>query len=714
MGARTSLSRARGPADPLALLDYATRQYVDATADTYFPVANGTHFNGNGGSTSTSLPQGRLFETRKLLRVIAGGADSLIAEWANIWTSNTPQSLDATCEMAGPNNVSVRMGIEYPAGNMRMTSGSSAWSSATSYVVNDQVTSGGSSWIAVAASTNSTPSGSNANWRLVRRYLVRWENDDGAGTVTFASGDYKKSLPLALVDKLLAGDMIAVLGSFDTGNTSNRVPHAGANGACNTAPFVDWVVTSTSAMAGPGSALADTGVTTQTNSSATSNGSTDFSAWTKIAYATAITGNNPDKKCVALFGDSLVQGTGGDIRDGEPAGLFVRAMDSTTWWRIAQGGNQAGCYTLTNAPWQMSVVARCTAVICNVVINDIQAGNNFATVQSRLLRVWKALAAQGNPVYAGPPTPISLSSDSWATTTNQSRWTTGGASAFPGDDASYLTSVYGQIAMWMTQDGALDSSVSAKFGQANHPLSGLLEWRSIMADPATSWKWAPGYTSDGAHPKASTVAIQAPYLAPQIAPIIYADKLPVSNMPTHSPVGVPRVQVCERSLISAGLSESMSGSLMTVVGVSPGHPFIGFRMMTGSTAGAATKAWSFMIGQDPAKMKVVDSGNFTVQPGTTAIAAQAFASTIWVPAGYLMAIQVTVNSVATASVWRGPVVPLASLHRLASNFIVAGITSSGSETTAITVGTVVSLNTSSTSPKYGSTPALCRAWAEMI
>jgi hypothetical protein len=697
MGTSVSLSRKKGPLDPSSALDYATRQYVDAAADTFLPVANGTHFNGNGGSTITSLPQGRLFETRKLLRVIAGGADTLQVEWANIWTSNTPQTLDATCEMAGPNSVSVRMGIEYPAGNMRMTSGSSAWNSATAYVVNDQVTSGGSSWVALAASTNSTPTTTNANWRKVNRYLVRWDNDDGAGTVTFAAGDYRRSLPLALVERMVAGDMVAMLGSYDTGSTSNRVPYAGAAGASNTAPFVDWVVLNTTAMPGAGSAMADTGITTQTNGNTTTANSTDFTAWMKIPYATALTGNSTIKRCIALFGDSLMQGTGGDIRDGEPAGLFVRSVDNATWWRIAQGGNQASCYTLTNAPWQMSCVARCSATIVNLGINDIQAANNFATTQAKMLRAWKALAAQGPPVFANYFTPISLSSDSWATTANQTRWTTGGASAFPGTDAEYLTSVYGQIAMWMSQDGALDAASGARFGQANHPLQGILECRALLADPSTSWKWNATYTTDGAHPKASAVAIQVPYLAPQVTALVITCKLPGYSVPSQHPAGVAPLAVSDRSLISAK-STGTTGSYMTVVGVSPGRIFIAARLHSGAST---NKLWTLLIGSDANKLKAVDSG--TITGGVDILTSFGFTSAIWIPAGYLVALQITRTA---TSNWGGIAANNAAVHKTGSGFLLAGTVS---DTAVISTGTVVSLYDAK---KY--TNDVFRVWAELI
>jgi hypothetical protein len=702
VGARSSLSRVRGPVDPSATLDYATRQYVDTTADTFIPIANGTHFNGNGGATVTSLPQGRLFETRKLLRVIAGGANMLQIEWANIWTSNQVQSADATCEMAGPNSVSVRMGIEYPAGNMRMTSGSSAWSAATAYAIRDQVTSGGSSWVAIAASTNQTPADGSAYWQRVRRYLVRWDGDDGAGTVTFAAGDYKQSLPLPLQEVTLAGDLIAVLGTYDTGSTTNRVPYAGMAGASNTAPFVDWVILNTTAMPAAGSALADTGITTQTNGNTTTANSTTVSSWMKIPYATAITGNTPVKRCVALFGDSLIQGAGGDIRDGEPGGFFVRSVDNASWWRIAQGGNQAGCYTKTNAPWQYACATRCTAIVTDLLLNDIQGGNDLATTKTRMTRLWNALASLGPPVYAGYPTPISLSSDSWATTTNQSRWTTGGTSAFPGDDATYLTSVYGGVAMWMSQDGAgitVDGS-TVQIGQTNHPLQGLLDWRTLLADPSTSWKWNPGYTTDGAHPNATAVTVQTAYLRPQMDVVLGAEQTPPMAAPAPSGAASAPIQNMDRSLASIAGPGSGSGSIMTYVGVSPGRLFYGARVFNVT---ASNKSWTLFIGADPAKLKAVANGTVTGPPAANSIMTLGLSTPLWIPSGYLMYLQLTIPAI---SAWGGLSALAATLNRNGLNFAIAG---NSADTGVVTTGTVVNATAAS---KWSL--VTFRVWAEMF
>lgn len=702
MGTRANLSRVKGPSDPSASLDYATRQYVDSSAETYLPVANGTHFNGNGGATVTSLPQGRLFETRKLLRVIAGGANTLQIEWANIWTSNIVQTLDATCEMAGPNAVSVRMGIEYPAGNMRIVSSSAAWQAGTVYAVRDQVNNGGASWVAIAASTGQTPADGSAFWVRVNRYLVRWEGDDGAGTISFAAGDYKKSVPLALSEMLNQGDLIAVLGSYDTGNTSNRVPYAGMAGASNTAPFTDWVILSSSAMAAAGSALADTGITTQTNGNTTTLNSTTVASWMKIPYATAVTGNTPIKRCVALFGDSLIQGAGGDIRDGEPGGFFVRSVDNATWWRIAQGGNQAGCYTKTNAPWQYSCATRCTSIVTDMLLNDIQGGNTFAVTQSRMVRLWNALSSLGPPVYAGYPTPIALSSDSWATTANQSRWTTGGASAFPGDDATYLTSVYGQIAMWMSQDGAgiAVDGATVQVGQPNHPIQGLLDWRTLISDPSTSWKWNPTYTTDGAHPTAAAVQVQTAYLRPQMEVVLGAEQTPPHCPPAPSGAGSAPVSNMDRSLANVAGPGSGTGSIMTYVGVSPGRLFYGARLFN---ATASNKSWTLFTGADPAKLKAIANGTTTGPPGANSILTISLSTPVWIPAGYFMYFQLTIPAI---SAWGGISAVAATMNRNGLNFGTAG---NNADTGVVTVGTVVSATASS---KW--TLITFRAWAEMF
>lgn len=704
------------PADPATALQPATKQYVDARAKTFLPVANGTHFNGNGGATATAgLIQTRCRQTRKLLRVIAGGANVLQVEWANIWTSNTPQAGNASCEIAGQQAVTARMSIEYPAGNPRQVSGSTAYSATTAYALLDQVTSGGSSWVCIQAGTGQTPAAGSAYWRQVNRYVVNWDSQtDTSGTVVFNPGDYLKSQPVQLSEFTRQGDCIAVLGAFDTGSGTGYLPYAGANGASNTAPFVDWVVDASGGLPAVGSALCDTGVTTQTNGNTTAANSTNYTAWMKIPYATAITGNVPTKQCVALFGDSLIQGTGGDIRDGEPCGIFPRTLDGISWWRIAQGGNRAGCYVPGNAPWQMSVVSRCTSVVTNLAMNDINANLTTAQVKSAMQTLWTVLESAGVPVYAGCPTPISASSDSWATTTNQSRFTNGGAvntTQNPTDDASYLTSVYGSVAMWLSQSGAslaMNDGTTVQIGQRGHPLTSLIDWRGLIADPQTSWKWNPNYTTDGAHPNQTASIVQAAYTQQQMEPAIMGRQTMPISPPTYRPVGEPPVMSFPRtSAIANAPSIATAGTILSTADTSAGRLYYGFRCAAGGfgTTNAA-KSWTVLVGADPTKLKPFASGSFT--PSQNSIMDTALpGGPLWVPSGYLMALAVTYRA-STAGEWLGATPAFASLMRTGFPFLLSG----QSTDTAALSSQAVSIWPAAAAGAGAFVPVAFRLWVE--
>lgn len=682
----------------------AVKTLVDTQAKTYLPVCNGTHFNGNGGAPSTSLIQARCRQSRKMLRVIAGGATELQVEWANLYTNNTPQAADASCELNGPNAVTVRMAIEYPAGTMKIVSGSAAWSSTTAYALLDQVTYNGAKWLATQAGTNQAPAAGSAYWRPVRTYIVNWSGQtDTSGTVAFQPGDYKISLPVILQETAQEGDCLAVLGAFDSGSATGYIPYAGANGAANHGAFVDWVVDVAAGLPALGSALPDTGVTTQTNGNTTAAGAASNANWMQIPYATAVTGNSPSRRCVALFGDSLIQGSGGYIRDGEPCGIFPRALDGVSWWRIAQGGNRAQCYAPGNAPWQMSVIARCTAVVCNLALNDVSAGATSAQTQQYMTRAWRMLSAAGPPVYAGLLTPISASTDVWATTANQSRFTNGGTiptTQYPTDDATYLTSVYGVVGMWLSQDGAqitTPDGATVKAGQASHPLETILDWRSLMADTATSWKWGANYTTDGAHPTQVGAQAQAAYLTPQLEPVLMGRRQINPGAPTWTVVGDTPLAPFGRSLCR-DLTPTASGSVMSVLGVSPGRWFYGVRVWAGTAVGV--RSYTILTGADLAKMKVLQSA--TVSSAANSYYDNALTGgPVWIPAGQVVAIALTSPA---ASSWGGATAVSAGLHQTGVGHLLAG----ASADTAVLSG-VISLHSTG---KF-STGLATRLWGEV-
>jgi hypothetical protein len=655
-------------------------RFTSAAQKTYVPVANGTHFNGNWANPATSLIAGPVRQSRKLLRVLTGGATELVVEWANKYTITIPPTPGASCEINGPNNVNVRMAIEYPAGNPRLVSGSTAYSATTAYAVMDQVTSGGGSWVCIQAGTGQTPADGSAYWRRVNRYTVRWDNDDSAGTVTFLPGDYKRSQPLALSEIMLEGDCIAVLGAFDAGSSSGRIPYAGTNGACNIAPFVDWIVDAAS-MPAAGSGITATGITNQTNGSTTAAGNTDHTTWTLIPYATAITGNIPTDRCVAICGDSIAQGFGGDIRDGEPCGLMPRLLDGATWWRLAQGGNRALCYYPGNAPWQMSVLRRTTSTVLNLALNDMLSGSDAPTIQKDLQRTWKMHAANGGPLYGGLLTPMSNSTDAFATTANQTRFTTGGipTTQFPADDATYLTSVYGQVALWISQEGApitLPTGETVRAGQQGHPITAFLDWRGFLADAATSWKWNPSLTTDGAHPNAVAVANQIELSAEQFPDVILGGNRPETREPTWDPTGAVTMQSMPRSQVK-DLSPAVSSTLFSVVDVSQGDWYSQIRAWCG-TGTVGSKTATVLSGADPAKLKVLYSATIGSPPASSLMTLTFTGAPVWIPRGHLIAVAWTP---APVSGYGGATALHASLHTTGSGVKLAG---TSADTVALT------------------------------
>lgn len=487
-----------GAASGVAGLDSSGQVPAGQATGVFVPVTSRSHFNGNGGAGAGALPAVWMRYSRTLRRVTRGGASQLKCEWANIFTNNTT----GATEVNGPNSCTIRMSVEYPAGQWRQVSGSTAWSSATAYIPRDQVTYGGNAYVALANSTNVTPTvGGNASWAQVQQYVARWDGDDGAGTLTVAPGAIVASRAVTLPASVPAGACVAVNMTVNTGSNTNQFPYGFQ--ASVTAPFIDWSQDWTASPPAPGSGTdpVTNWVTTATNAATSS---------TYLPAPSVVTGNAPDKRTTLVLGDSIANGTGDTVVDGQQAGWIVRALQGAPYWRCAQGGNQMGTYSTVGAtPWQMAAAARCTTAICQLGVNDLQQSQTAATIQSRAQTVWTELAKRGLRVWATQLGPFTNSTDSWATIANQTAWTTGGAGQFGA--ASQWTTYNAWIA-----DGApiTVEGATVRAGQSLHPLAGVISPARAVIDAGTGWKWvvngnANGYTIDGAHPSTlghSTIA----------------------------------------------------------------------------------------------------------------------------------------------------------------------------------------------------------------
>lgn len=125
---------------------------VATVADTRWMGVGQGVFNPNGGYYAVVFVN--TLTTVTLMNVGEEGASppgSTIPAGSIITAAGTP----------GP------VGPQGPAGTNGVWRG--VWNAATSYILNDIVYSGGSSWIALAPNTNSVPSEANANWGYVAK-----------------------------------------------------------------------------------------------------------------------------------------------------------------------------------------------------------------------------------------------------------------------------------------------------------------------------------------------------------------------------------------------------------------------------------------------------------------------------------------------------------------------------------------------------------------
>src|SRR5690606_210646 len=419
-----------------------------------------------------------------------------------------------------------------------------------------------------------------------------------------------------------------------------------------------------------------------------------------IPWATAVNGTYDGEHCVAVFGDSLLLGGNDDVDAGEFPGALVRALDGIPYWRVSQGGNKTSCYAPGNAPWQMSAIRRCSAVLTDMGINDVQYGLSGGTLRANMQRTWKYLSQQGVPVFQFLFTPISSSSDGWASLAGQGQWPVGGSSQFPGGATPYADTAYGSTQLWLSQNGAsmlngLGKTVQA--GEKGHPLTGIIDDRALMTDPETGWKWLPGYTADGAHPNGLACTVQSQYLRAALYEHVltrqYPGWDPIGETPVHS---VPRVAAKD-------LSPANSGSLVTVLGSSDGRYVYGVRWMDGSAA-AGTRHWAAFVGLDPSNLKLLGSGSYTSSPNT--MHAEFMPGyPVWIPRGYLVVLVLTTPA---ANAYVGANTANAQMNKTSFNYVLAG---TSTRTGSAMTGPLNLRDATASSTRFAAHPF--RVWAEL-
>lgn len=458
---------------------------LGAVTAVWSPAAGRTTTNPNPGSGSNGLIQSACRVARTVHRVTTSGLTQVRLEYGNFYTQQQSPG-----EVAGPNSVSYRAAVEYPAGIWRQVSGSTTWDPGTTYFAYDQVVYSGVTYVALGTTTaGHIPSSYvGVEWQVVTRYLVTWTGQDGNRRIAVAGGGTVASIPVTLTSPLAVGSLIAVSTEATTAATTQYIPPGDV--AFTSTPGWDFALDYTSPPAvGSATDPVDSGVTTQAT---LGNG-------TSIPMPLAITGTPTKTGSTLLLGDSILLGNNDSYQDSYQPGWAVRALGGAgSWWRSAKTGDQAAFF-LSQDTIRLGVAARETAAIVDYGTNDIRSGNSLSTVQTNLVAVWTALAQRGLAVWQATITPQTTSTDSWATVGNQ----TAAAGFGPG-------SVWANLNAWLRSGAAwYIGGVQLTAGQPGHPLVGVLDVAVAVTDPGTGWAWVATWTTDGVHPTSAGHAAMA-------------------------------------------------------------------------------------------------------------------------------------------------------------------------------------------------------------
>ena len=141
----------------------------------------------------------------------------------------------------------------------------------------------------------------------------------------------------------------------------------------------------------------------------------------KISYKPAAILSNTDVNSVFLFGDSKVHGTNDVIDSGRGTrGELARAFEKAVpyiWHGVSSLTLNQVVNTANYFNNRKALMNYCSAIICNLGINDISASRTPAQILADI-NTFKSFAP-GLPMYWCTLAPHSTSTDSWATTANQ-------------------------------------------------------------------------------------------------------------------------------------------------------------------------------------------------------------------------------------------------------------------------------------------------------
>lgn len=156
---------------------------------------------------------------------------------------------------------------------------------------------------------------------------------------------------------------------------------------------------------------------------------------------------------------------------------------------------------------RISVSEGCRVSVTNHGINDLISTFSANQLKDSLIALWRARAVAGLFVVQNTITPRTSSTDSWATTTNQTP-------NLPGNGETYRV----EVNNWLRDGAPVDPTTLAKLaigaaglraGQPGHPLGYVFDMADATESARNSGQWRVDLgasTTDGTHPSAAVHA----------------------------------------------------------------------------------------------------------------------------------------------------------------------------------------------------------------
>jgi lysophospholipase L1-like esterase len=253
-----------------------------------------------------------------------------------------------------------------------------------------------------------------------------------------------------------------------------------------------------------------------------SNSTTGFTTPASYTYQPeAIIGSGPSlTPSILIIGDSIAQGFGDVTGNGAgtwTAGFIIRAINEThPYVRMeAYGDLFRNSGEVNNVYGRDAPIKYGHYAICEYGVNDIYAlGDTLAQVQASAILVWSKLARRGVKTYQTTLTPETTSTDSWATSGNQTP-TTGNTVRIGFNDwvrqgAPMLIASAGALPTATTN--GTTNAVYAR--QPGHPLVGYFEIADIAETSRDSGIWVTNGTAnypttDGIHPSTAMAILMS-------------------------------------------------------------------------------------------------------------------------------------------------------------------------------------------------------------